>query len=149
MKMRSIIVLVIIIVVAIVISVLPKKSNNTESPDLTPGGSSIPPGTVSPVPPAPPAPPAPSGGPKPAEEVSIDITNFKFSQESLKVKAGTKVTWTNNDEVKHTVTGTSGGPDSALFGKGESFSYTFTAPGTFDYYCKPHPFMKASITVTE
>ncbi len=81
---------------------------------------------------------------------SITIQDYKFSPASMTVKVGTKVTWTNQDSVKHSVTADSGdGPKSELFGKGETYSYTFTKAGTFNYHCIPHPYMKASITVTE
>lgn len=80
---------------------------------------------------------------------SVTISNFAFSPKTITIKKGTTVTWTNQDSVRHTVTGVKGGPSSQLFGKGETYSYTFTDAGTFDYYCKPHPYMKGTIIVTE
>lgn len=76
----------------------------------------------------------------------------------LEVEVGTAVTWTNNDEVAHTVTsgesdGTAGEADgtfdSGFIEPGETFSYTFDEPGTFTYFCTPHPWMQATVTVTE
>lgn len=84
--------------------------------------------------------------------VSIDISNYAFSQQNIKIKKGTKVTWINKDSVKHTVTSDSGssqGLDSALLGNGESYSYTFDNVSTYKYHCTPHPYMKATITVVE
>lgn len=81
---------------------------------------------------------------------AVTIENYKFAPATMTIKVGTKVTWTNKDTVKHTVTVDSGdGPKSDLFGKGETFSYTFTKAGSYSYHCEPHPYMKATITVTE
>ena len=75
--------------------------------------------------------------------------NLAFNPATLTVKAGTKVTWTNNDSVLHTVTSDSGGVlGSTNIPPGQSFSFTFTAPGTVSYHCAVHPSMKGSVTVT-
>lgn len=83
---------------------------------------------------------------------------FAFFPGDLTVTAGTTVTWVNEDAVVHTVTsGSSNGSlgeadgifDSGLFGAGESFEFTFTEPGTYSYFCTPHPWMQATVTVTE
>lgn len=81
----------------------------------------------------------------------VSIQNFAFSPSVITVKAGTTVTWTNQDEVHHSVTVDSGsdGPNSQLFGKGESYSYTFTKAGTYKYHCMPHPYMHGTVIVTE
>ena len=79
---------------------------------------------------------------------AVTVANYAFSPASITVKVGTKVTWTNQDAVKHTVTGDNGGPSSDLFGRGETYSYTFDKVGTFTYHCSPHPYMKGSVTVT-
>lgn len=82
---------------------------------------------------------------------AVEIANNDYSPAKITVKKGTTVTWTNQDSVNHTVTAKAGqkGPDSGLFGKGQSFSYTYNDVGTFDYFCVPHPFMVGSVTVTE
>lgn len=84
-------------------------------------------------------------------EVSMDIKDFEFKTEKLKVKPGTKVTWTNQDDAKHDVAPDNKSPDfegsGKLLAKGESYSYTFEKPGTFSYKCTPHPYMKASVEV--
>lgn len=85
-------------------------------------------------------------------EVMMDIKDFAFGQKTLKIKKGTKVTWTNRDEARHDVT-----PDtesaafvaSKLLGQGESYSFTFDTAGTYSYICSPHPYMKASVEVVE
>ena len=81
----------------------------------------------------------------------VAIQNYNFSPSSIKVKAGTTVTWTNQDDVHHTVTmdsGSSGGPDSSQLGKGESYSYTFSKAGTYNYHCGIHPEMHGTVIVT-
>jgi plastocyanin len=89
--------------------------------------------------------------PAPAAGNAVAIKNFAFSPASLTVKAGTKVTWTNQDSDAHTVTSDgSGGPlNSKAMNTGDTFSYTFTKPGTYKYLCTIHPFMTATVTVTQ
>jgi plastocyanin len=61
------------------------------------------------------------------------------------------VTWTNQDTDAHTVSSQqgSGGPlASAALNTGQSYTYTFTKPGTYAYLCTIHPFMTATVTVT-
>ena len=81
---------------------------------------------------------------------AVSIMNFAFSPASLTVRAGTTVTWTNKDSDAHTVTSQgSGGPlASAALSTGQSYTYTFTKPGTYSYLCTIHPFMTATVTVT-
>ena len=81
---------------------------------------------------------------------AVTIQNFAFAPADLMVKVGTTVTWTNRDTDAHTVTSqTSGGPlQSAPLNTGQSYSYTFTKPGTYAYLCTIHPFMVATVTVT-
>src|SRR5579883_1778903 len=76
---------------------------------------------------------------------SISIANFAFSPSSLTVKAGTKVTWTNNDSVTHTVTEGNGAFNSGDLAPGSSFSFTFSKAGTYSYHCSIHPSMTATI----
>ena len=80
----------------------------------------------------------------------VSIKGFAYSPTTLAVKKGTTVTWTNEDTATHTVTSDSGSElQSKSLSKGDTFSHTFSASGTFDYHCAPHPSMKASIIVTE
>jgi plastocyanin len=60
---------------------------------------------------------------------------------------GTTVTWTNKDQVEHTVTSDNGIFDSGFLSQNEPWSYTFNEPGTFTYHCEPHPFMTAQVIV--
>lgn len=84
---------------------------------------------------------------------SVTIENFAFNPDGVTVPAGTTVTWTNQDDVPHTVTaGTPDAPDADLFasgnlGNGDTFSYTFDEAGTFDYFCENHNSMRGTVTV--
>ncbi|WP_309235855.1 cupredoxin domain-containing protein [Amycolatopsis sp. SID8362] len=100
-------------------------------------------------------PPMPSAAPPPSAAANsttntVAIKDFAFAPASTTVKKGTTVTWTNQDQDAHTVTSTgSGGPlRSPTLQTGQSYQYTFTTPGTFEYLCTIHPFMTATVTVT-
>lgn len=82
-----------------------------------------------------------------SEDFEVEIEDFAYVPGTLTIKVGTTVTWTNKDTVRHTVTSDNGLFDSGLFGKGETFSFTFTEAGTYTYHCTPHPNMKGTIIV--
>jgi plastocyanin len=65
----------------------------------------------------------------------------------LTVAVGTTVTWTNNGIVPHTVSAAGGSFDSGNVQPGESFSFTFDAPGEYGYFCRPHVFIGMTGTV--
>jgi plastocyanin len=77
------------------------------------------------------------------------IEHYAFSPADLTVHVGDTVTWTNLDEAPHTVTSSSGPTaiDSPQLNKGQSFAYTFTTAGTWQYYCAIHPDMKGVVHV--
>jgi plastocyanin len=83
--------------------------------------------------------------PPAAAKVQINIQNFAFNPAVITVGVGTTVTWTNEDQVAHQVA--SGSFNSVLLHNGESFSYKFTAAGTYDYHCLIHPSMTGKIIV--
>ena len=90
------------------------------------------------------APESPGGG-----GASVAITNFAYVPPTLSVASGTTVTWTNGDNVGHTVTADDGNSfGSDLLGQGHTFQLTAPAPGTYAYHCSIHPFMKGTLTVT-
>ena len=97
-------------------------------------------------------PPAATATPQPVASgnQAITIQGFAFNPQSITVKVGTTVTWTDKDTVSHTVTSLSGpasfnsGP---LTASGGTFKFTFTQAGTYSYHCMIHPSMMASITV--
>lgn len=77
----------------------------------------------------------------------LTMQNFAYQPANIRVRAGTTVTWTNQDNVPHSVTFKNGMKDSGLLSQGQSFSYTFNTPGTYQYYCTVHPYMVATVTV--
>jgi len=77
----------------------------------------------------------------------IKIDNFSFAPTTLTVVAGTTVTWTNRDDVPHTVVSDDKLFKSKVLDTDEKFSYTFTTPGTYPYFCSVHPKMTAKIVV--
>ncbi|MEJ8544326.1 stalk domain-containing protein [Brevibacillus borstelensis] len=82
-----------------------------------------------------------------AKSFQVDIKNFAFKPETLNIPAGTTVTFTNHDDVGHTVTAKDGSFDSGTIGKGKTYSMTFAKAGVYAIYCKPHNFMVDTITV--
>jgi plastocyanin len=96
---------------------------------------------------------APGGSPPAGAETRAEIKLFMFKPATLDVKAGTTIVWTNQDAIEHSVTaGTPGMPSSAFdsdfFVQGQSFSFAFTQPGTYDYFCKRHDSMTGKVRVT-
>jgi plastocyanin len=77
----------------------------------------------------------------------MNMQNFAYQMANIQVRAGTTVTWTNQDSAPHSVTFENGMKDSGLLYQGQSFSYTFRTPGTYQYYCSVHPYMVATVTV--
>lgn len=77
----------------------------------------------------------------------MNMQNFAFQYTNIQVHVGTTVTWTNQDSAPHSVTFQNGMKDSGLLNQGQSFSYTFNTPGTYQYYCTVHPNMVATVTV--
>jgi plastocyanin len=75
------------------------------------------------------------------------IKGFSFQPGVLKVKLGSKVTWSNSDGVTHTVTADDTSFASGNLQPGGSFSFTFTRPGTFAYHCSIHSSMHGSVVV--
>jgi len=78
----------------------------------------------------------------------VKITNFMFSPKTLTVPVGTTVTWTNNDDDPHTVASIDKTTfKSSALDTGEKYSYTFTKPGKYAYFCSVHPKMTAEVVV--
>ena len=83
---------------------------------------------------------------KPASTVSID--NFTFTPAKLTVKAGTTVTWTNRDDIPHGIGSANNAfARSKALDTDDAFSFTFTTPGTYQYFCYIHPHMVGTIVV--
>ena len=81
-------------------------------------------------------------------EMKVRIDNFAFTPKVLTVRAGTKVTWTNQDDVPHNVVSTEKKFASAVLDTDQTFSFTFDTPGAFPYFCKIHPMMTGTVQVT-
>ena len=88
----------------------------------------------------------PAGAEGPASAISID--NFSFTPATLTVKAGTTVTWTNKDDIPHGIASSNNAfKKSRALDTDDGYSFTFTTPGTYQYFCYLHPHMVGSIVV--
>ncbi len=93
-------------------------------------------------------PPIPVTNQGPASNITeIRISGFSFDPSSLTVSVGTTVTWTNEDNVPHTIIGDNGEFSSPNLSQGSQFSFTFNSAGTYTYHCGVHPSMKATVIV--
>jgi amicyanin len=81
-----------------------------------------------------------------AEDAAVKIGNFTFGPQELKVKSGTTVTWANEDDIPHTVVSPNNYRSKVLDTDG-TYSFTFTTPGTYKYFCSLHPHMTGTIVV--
>jgi plastocyanin len=87
------------------------------------------------------------GGLAAAGAAHIGIDNFTFSPATLTVPIGTRVEWANDDDIPHTVVETTGKFNSPALDSQDTFSFTFTQAGTFNYFCSLHPHMTGKIVV--
>ena len=95
-----------------------------------------------------PVPGATTAAPAPAATAIVDIQGFAFKPATLEIATGTRVTWTNRDGASHAIASSNKKFDSASLAKDATFSFTFTAAGTFDYQCGIHgASMSAKIVV--
>lgn len=81
------------------------------------------------------------------DPTTITIANFSFGPQTLTVPAGTKVTWVNRDDAPHKVVSTRKDFTSPVLDTGDSYSFTFATPGTYDYFCSLHPRMTGKVVV--
>jgi plastocyanin len=77
----------------------------------------------------------------------VSIADFKFKPDTISVKKGTKLTWSNDDQAAHTATADDRAFDTQAIAQGEQKSVTLSKPGTFAYHCDFHPFMKGTVVV--
>ncbi len=92
--------------------------------------------------------PAAAQAPTQAPTSTITIDNFTFNPPKLTVKAGTTVTWTNKDDIPHGIASANNAfKKSKALDTDDSFSYTFTTPGSFEYFCYVHPHMVGTVVV--
>jgi plastocyanin len=79
---------------------------------------------------------------------TLSIHNFTFTPQTLTVKAGTKVTWINKDDIPHGIASSNNAfKKSGALDTDDSYSFTSTTPGTYGYFCYLHPHMVGSIIV--
>jgi plastocyanin len=82
-----------------------------------------------------------------AAGMEVKIDQFAFAPQRITVKAGTTVTWSNEDDVPHTIAASSKLFKSKALDTRDKFSFTFTTPGTYEYFCSLHPHMTGAIVV--
>jgi plastocyanin len=82
-----------------------------------------------------------------AADAEVQIDQFAFAPQRVTVKAGTTVTWINDDDIPHTVASSSKSFKSKPLDTKDKFSFTFTTPGTYEYFCSLHPHMTGAIVV--
>jgi uncharacterized protein (TIGR03118 family) len=92
------------------------------------------------------APADPSAAPAP-QQAAASIMNFAFAPPTLTITAGSQVQWTNQDAAAHTVVADRGGFSSSTLQHNQTYSQTFSSPGTYSYHCSIHPFMQGTIVV--
>jgi plastocyanin len=80
-----------------------------------------------------------------ASDVKVD--NFTFGPGTLTVPVGTTVTWTNRDDIPHTVVSTEGAFKSKVLDTDEKYAFTFGKTGSYSYFCSIHPKMTGKIVV--
>jgi plastocyanin len=85
--------------------------------------------------------------PAQAADVEVKIDNFTFNPQQITVKTGDTVTWTNHDDIPHTVTSKTMVFRSKAMDTDDKFSFTFVTPGKYDYFCSLHPHMTGLIVV--
>jgi amicyanin len=79
---------------------------------------------------------------------AVSIDNFTFNPPTLTVKAGTTVTWTNKDDIPHGIAAAGNTiKRSNALDTDDKYSFTFTTPGTYQYFCYIHPHMTGTIVV--
>lgn len=81
------------------------------------------------------------------EGSQIGIDNFKFAPTPLTIGQGTEVTWTNHDDIPHSIVLNALGVHSKAMDTDGKFAYRFDKTGTFFYVCGLHPFMQAKVVV--
>jgi plastocyanin len=78
---------------------------------------------------------------------TVTIDNFTFSPMTIEVQRGATIKWINKDDIPHVVASTAGTFKSRAIDTDGSFVFTFTEPGTYEYYCSVHPKMTGKIVV--
>jgi plastocyanin len=82
-----------------------------------------------------------------ASALEVRVDNFTFGPDTLTVPVNSTVTWINKDDLPHTIASTDGVFKSKALDTEDKYSYTFTKPGTYAYFCSIHPKMVGKIVV--
>lgn len=85
--------------------------------------------------------------PPAASETQVKIDNFTFAPQSITVPVGSSIRWTNRDDIPHTVVSDDKSFKSKPLDTNDEFSFTFTKPGTYSYFCSIHPKMTGKVIV--
>jgi plastocyanin len=131
---RNLVVLAFALIFAL--PLISQAQSSTSTPEASPGAS----------------PEASPGASPAAGEVTITILDFAFEPATVTVPLGTTITWVNQGPTQHTTVSFDGPDkiwDSKIMEAGDTYSYTPTELGTYEYLCGLHPNMKATLIVTE
>jgi plastocyanin len=82
-----------------------------------------------------------------AKPTEIRVDNFTFAPETITVPVSSTITWVNKDDIPHVITSNDGVFKSKALDTDQAYSYTFTKPGTYPYYCSIHPKMVGKVVV--
>jgi plastocyanin len=85
--------------------------------------------------------------PTPAPGPRIEIRGHKYSPATITVPVGTTIAWVNHDDEVHTVFSTTQAFTSPAIETDETYSHTFSKPGTYPYFCTLHPLMTGTVIV--
>src|SRR6516162_368660 len=81
-----------------------------------------------------------------AATVQISMENLEIAPAEASAKVGDTIEWINKDVLAHTATARNGDFDVMLPPK-KTGTLVVKKAGTFEYYCRFHPNMKATLTV--
>jgi plastocyanin len=84
---------------------------------------------------------------KSPSEMAVKIDNFSFSPATITVPVGTTIRWTNRDDIPHTVVSDEKTFKSKVLDTDQEFTFTFSKPGTYSYFCSIHPHMTGKVVV--
>ncbi len=84
---------------------------------------------------------------QPPSNAEVKIDNFTFQAPSVTIPAGTQVTWVNRDDMPHAIASDDKLFKSKALDTDEKFSFTFTTPGMYHYFCSIHPKMTGEVIV--
>lgn len=90
-----------------------------------------------------------AGGGKLERSVKVNIADFAYEPDPVRIQTGGKVIWQNVDPAPHTATADDGSFDTGTIEQGKLKSETFKEPGTYTYFCEVHPTMHGTVEVVD